>query len=193
MPTGYYRSANCAVSDHNRHLASLSDFSEPALCVVLWSFVAIMVGLFFSPYNHLQLQNVSRAISQSHKIHLCSVSLLKCLVQQDQRPMERGKFNQVSATLFLQPWYFFFPSKLHSCQKRFCPWFSWQYITVISWLNGQGETFQGLFCVHCALYYMKPNCPPNNSNSNCDQKYVAFISHLAAGLERADITCVQMA
>jgi hypothetical protein len=60
-------------------------------------------------------------------------------------------------------------------------------------LNGQGETFQGLFCVHCALYYMKPNCPPNNSNSNCDQKYVAFISHLAAGLERADITCVQMA
>lgn len=80
-------------------------FSEPALCAVLWCFVATMVGFFSTIIYSCKMY--LEQFPQSHKIHLCSVSFLKCSVQQDQRLMERGKFNQISATLFLQSWCFF--------------------------------------------------------------------------------------
>lgn len=126
-------------------------FSEPALCAVLWCFVATMVGFFSTIIYSCKMY--LEQFPQSHKIHLCSVSFLKCSVQQDQRLMERGKFNQISATLFLQSWCFF-PSKLRSYQKLFYPWFSWQYIKVISWLNRQKETSGvSLLCSLCPLLH----------------------------------------
>lgn len=117
IPTGCCRFSGSVMSDHNRHLAPHTDFQNQ-LVVQLCS--TLLQSLCFS-HNHLQLQNVSRGFfpPRNCRIHLCCASFLKCSVQQDQRPIERGRFNQIPAILFLLPWCF--PIQIAFISETFLP------------------------------------------------------------------------
>jgi len=91
---------------------------------------------------------------QSHKIHLCSVSFLKCSVQQDQRLMERGKFNQISATLFLQSWCFFFSIQITLISETFLPMiFMTIHKSHLLVEQTEGNFWVSLLCSLCPLLH----------------------------------------
>lgn len=101
IPTGYSRFTDSVVSDHNRHLAPHTDFQNQ---LVVRLCATLLQSRCFS-HNHLQLQNASGAVPPppGEIEFIAAVSFLKCSVQQDQRPIERGRFNQIPAVLFLLP------------------------------------------------------------------------------------------
>lgn len=82
-------SVNDAQSQHDRHLVCLHWFPECQLYVDSGCFVAITV--FFS-WSFIDAKIHLELFSRGYKICLCSVSFLKCLVQQDWRSMARTKF-----------------------------------------------------------------------------------------------------
>lgn len=81
---------------------------------------------------------------------IAAVSFLKCSVQQDQRPIERGRFNQIPAVLFLLPRCF--PIQIAFISETFPPMvfmIVYKSHLLVEWTGGK---LQGASSVFSALF-----------------------------------------